>query len=48
MLGFYELFVVILVLLILSQTVWNHELFRIEVFEYLRKPQSLLISPIIL
>ena len=48
LLGFYELFVVILVLLILSQTLWNHELFWIGFLEFLRKPQSLLISPWIL
>ena len=46
--GFYELFVVILVLLILSQTLWNHELFWIGVLEFLRKPQSFLISTRIL
>ena len=48
LLGFYELFVVILVLLILSQTLCNHELFWIGFLEFLRKPQSFLISPRIL
>ena len=45
---FVELFGVIPVLLAACQIFWNHELIRIEVFEYLRKPQSLLISLIIL
>ena len=48
LLRFYELFVVILVLLILSQTLWNHELFWIGFLVFLRKPQSFLISPRIL
>ena len=35
---FYELFVVIPVLLALTQTLWNRELFRIGFLEFLRNP----------
>ena len=45
---FVELFGVIPMLLAACQIFWNHELIRIEVLDYLRKPQSLLISPTIL
>ena len=45
---FVELFGVIPVLLAWCQTLWNHQCFRIDVLELLRKPQSLLISPRIL
>ena len=46
--GFYELFVVIPVLLVLSQTLWNHELFRIGFLEVLRKPHPFWSHPEIL